>query len=109
MLCSAVDDVIIVLLLLTVAVGDGGQRDAVLQQVLFGPVVHGVAEGQHRARLLLLQQIWGATGEKPVKGKQTSKQSPTAAVAWLVEAQTWFFFALGGCKCLPLHFRGGHS
>lgn len=43
MLCAAVDDVIIVLPLLTVAVGDGGQHDAVLQQVLFGPVVHGIA------------------------------------------------------------------
>lgn len=67
------DGVVTVLMLLTVSMGDGGQRDAVLQQVLFGPVVHGVAEGQHRARLLLLQQVWGATDEKPVKDKPTNK------------------------------------
>lgn len=41
----------------TFAVCDGGQDDAVLQHVLFGPVVHGSADGQEGARLLLLQQV----------------------------------------------------
>lgn len=46
------------LLSLTLAVFDWGQSDAVLQQILFGPMVHGGADGQHGARLLLLQQVW---------------------------------------------------
>lgn len=45
-------------LVCTCAVCDGGQADAVLQQLVFGPVVHRGADGQHGARLLPLQQVW---------------------------------------------------
>lgn len=50
---------------LTTAVFDRSQSDAVLQQILFGPMVHGGTDGQHGARLLLLQHVWTHTCTSP--------------------------------------------
>lgn len=55
------------LLSLTLAVFDWGQSDAVLQQILFGLMVHGGADGQHGARLLLLQQVWRQKTDKSIQ------------------------------------------
>lgn len=54
---------------LTAVVPDGRQSHAVLQQLLFGPMVHGGADGQHGARLLLLQraEVWRRTEGQTIK------------------------------------------
>lgn len=59
---------------LTTAVSDRSQCDAVLQQILFGPMVHGGAYGQHGARLLLLQHVWRHTRTSPGRNMDPPEQ-----------------------------------